>query len=131
MCVCAIVCVFACLLLFYVLATSKVIAGQVATCDSAHSWQLLCNSTLGDGNSRDYISCMVVVRPNDRLSAVGDRQSAIGDRQSAIGSRRLAIGSRRSAVGDRQATIGDRQSAIGCWQSAIGGRRSAVGDRDA
>ena len=28
-----------CLLLFYVLAPSKVISGQVQTCDSAHSWQ--------------------------------------------------------------------------------------------
>ena len=31
---------FVCLL-FYVLATSKVISGQVPTCDSAHSWRLL------------------------------------------------------------------------------------------
>ena len=30
----------ACLLLFYVLATSKVTSGHVPTCDSAHSWRL-------------------------------------------------------------------------------------------
>ena len=30
-----------CLLLTYILATSKVISGCVQTCDSAHSWQLL------------------------------------------------------------------------------------------
>ena len=30
---------FVCLL-FYVLATSKVISGGVSTCDSAHSWRL-------------------------------------------------------------------------------------------
>ena len=29
---------FVCLLLLYVLATSKVISGRVPTCDSAHSW---------------------------------------------------------------------------------------------
>ncbi len=32
---------FVCLLLFYVLATSKVTSGRVPTCDSAHSWRLL------------------------------------------------------------------------------------------
>ena len=35
------------LLEFHLLATSKVIAGQVPTCDSAHSWQLYCTAPVG------------------------------------------------------------------------------------
>ena len=36
-----------CLLLFYVLATSKIISWWVPTCDSAHSWQLYSAASLG------------------------------------------------------------------------------------
>ena len=35
-------------LLFYVLATCKVISAQVLTCNSAHSWQLYSAAPLGD-----------------------------------------------------------------------------------
>ena len=35
-------------LLFYVLATSKVISGQVLSYDSAHSWQVYSGATLGN-----------------------------------------------------------------------------------
>ena len=36
-----------CLVLFHVLATTKVIWGQVLTCDSLHSWQLYSAAPLG------------------------------------------------------------------------------------
>ena len=36
------------LLLFYVLATSEVISGQVLTCDSAHLWRLYSTAPLGN-----------------------------------------------------------------------------------
>ena len=37
-----------CLLLFYVLATSKVISGRVLTCDSVHSWRLYSITPMGN-----------------------------------------------------------------------------------
>ena len=42
--------IIACLLLFYILATSKVISGQVLTCDSARAWWLYSASPLGNHN---------------------------------------------------------------------------------
>ena len=36
-----------CLLLFYILTTSKVISGGALTCDSTHSWRLLSVAPLG------------------------------------------------------------------------------------
>ena len=41
-------CVFVYLLLFYILATSKVISGWTATCDSLHSWWLYSATTQKD-----------------------------------------------------------------------------------
>ena len=39
--------IFVCLLLFYILTTSKVISAQVLTWHSAHSWQLYSAASLG------------------------------------------------------------------------------------
>ena len=71
-------------LLFYVLATSKVISGRVLICDSAHSWRLCSATSLGHqavGTMTCYPTqshfpdtepispCTILIMPSDRLGS--------------------------------------------------------------
>ena len=68
-------------LLFYVLATSKVISGGVPTCDSVHSWQLYSAASLATGSITYYPTqshypdtertnlCPILIMLSDRLGS--------------------------------------------------------------
>ena len=61
--------VFGCLLLFYVLATSKVISGWQPTCESAHVWWFYCAASLRD---QSMTRCPTLSHyPNTVLTSLG------------------------------------------------------------